>query len=250
MKKILAVLLVVGLLVAGCTAKKTVQTLTVGTSADFPPFEFVDEQGKITGFDVELMNAVAEKMGYEVKWENADFAGLIASLQTGKYDAVISGMTITDERKKEVDFSDPYFRSDQSVAVQAGNTSITKQEDLVDKQVGVQLGTTGELLAREIVTKGKVYTYDNPDQAFLDLNTGRIDAVINDLPVTGYFLVQNPDLALKIAFVINTDEYYGIAVQKGNTELLNKINKAIKELRDEGKYAEIYKKWFSVEPTW
>jgi len=221
----------------------------VGTAADFAPFEFIDENGNYAGFDIELMNAIAEKIGYEVKWENADFAGLVASLQTGKYDAVISGMTITASRQEEVDFSKPYFRSDQAVVVQASNTTILSREDLADKKIGVQLGTTGELLARELVSdKGNVYAYDSPDQAFLDLNTGRLDAVVNDLPVSGYFLVRNQNLPLKIAFTIETEEYYGIAIKKGNTELAEKINNALVELKQEGKYAEIYQKWFETEP--
>jgi polar amino acid transport system substrate-binding protein len=123
------------------------------------------------------------------------------------------------------------------------------REDLADKRIGVQLGTTGELLARELVSdKGTVYTYDSPDQAFLDLNTGRLDAVVNDLPVSGYFLVRNPNLPLKVAFTIETEEHYGIAVKKGNTELVEKIDNALIQLKEEGKYAEIYQKWFEAEP--
>jgi len=217
--------------------------------ADFPPFEFIDENGDFAGFDIELMNAIAEKIGYEVKWENADFAGLVASLQTGKYDAVISGMTITASRQEEVDFSRPYFRSDQAVVVQESNMGTLSREDLADKRIGVQLGTTGELLARELVSdKGTVYTYDSLDQAFLDLNTGRLDAVVNDLPVSGYFLVRNPNLPLKVAFAIEAGEHYRNGVKKGNTELVEKIDNALIQLKEEGKYAEIYQKWFEAEP--
>jgi len=249
MRKTLTLLLVVGLVLLGCSSQKSANTLVVGTAADFAPLEFIDENGNFAGFDIDLMNAIAEKIGYKVKWENADFAGLVASLQTGKYDAVISGMTITASRQEEVDFSRPYFRSDQAVVVQESNTSILSREDLADKRIGVQLGTTGELLARELVSdKGNVYTYDSPDQAFLDLNTGRLDAVVNDLPVSGYFLVRNQNLPLKIAFTIETEEYYGIAMKKGNTELAEKINNALVELKQEGKYAEIYQKWFETEP--
>ena len=93
-----------------------------------------------------------------------------------------------------------------------------------------------------------MYAYDSPDQAFLDLNTGRLDAVVNDLPVSGYFLVRNQNLPLKIAFTIETEEYYGIAIKKGNTELAEKVNNALVELKQEGKYAEIYQKWFETEP--
>ena len=249
MRKTLTLLLVVGLVLLGCSSQKSANTLVVGTAADFAPLEFIDENGNFAGFDIDLMNAIAEKIGYEVKWENADFAGLVASLQTGKYDAVISGMTITASRQEEVDFSRPYFRSDQAVVVQESNTSILSRQDLADKRIGVQLGTTGELLARQLVSdKGSVYTYDSPDQAFLDLNTGRLDAVVNDLPVSGYFLVRNQNLPLKIAFTIETEEYYGVAMKKGNTELAEKINNALVELKQEGKYAQIYQKWFETEP--
>ena len=249
MKKTLTLLLVVGLVLLGCSSQKSANTLVVGTAADFAPLEFIDENGNFAGFDIDLMNAIAEKIGYKVKWENADFAGLVASLQTGKYDAVISGMTITASRQEEVDFSRPYFRSDQAVVVQESNTSILSRQDLADKRIGVQLGTTGELLARQLVSdKGSVYTYDSPDQAFLDLNTGRLDAVVNDLPVSGYFLVRNQNLPLKIAFTIETEEYYGVAMKKGNTELAEKINNALVELKQEGKYAQIYQKWFETEP--
>jgi polar amino acid transport system substrate-binding protein len=249
MKKVFMLMLVASLLLAGCSSQQSAKTLTVGTSADFPPFEYVDENGNYAGFDIDLMNAIANQIGYQVKWENADFAGLVASLQTGKYDAVISGMTITASRQEEVDFSDPYFRSDQAVVVQNTNTTIKSKEDLADKKIGVQLGTTGEMLARQLVSaKGQVFTYDSPDQAFLDLNTGRLDAVVNDLPVSGYFLVKNPSLPLKIAFTIPTNEYYGIALKKGDTQLRDKINQALLQLKQNGKYTEIYKKWFGTEP--
>jgi len=249
MKRTFVLLLVVGAILLGCSSQQSANTLVVGTAADFPPLEFIDENGNFAGFDIELMNAIAEKIGYEVKWENADFAGLVASLQTGKYDAVISAMTITASRQEEVDFSRPYFRSDQAVVVQESNVGILSREDLADKTIGVQLGTTGELLARELVSdKGGVYTYESPDQAFLDLNTGRLGAVVNDLPVSSYFLLRNPNLPLKVAFTIETEEYYGIAVKKGNTELVEKINNALIQLKEEGKYAELYQKWFETEP--
>ncbi|WP_018962886.1 basic amino acid ABC transporter substrate-binding protein [Coprothermobacter platensis] len=249
MKRVFTLLLVVGLILVGCGGQKTSNTLSVGTSADFPPLESIDENGNFVGFDIDLMNAIAKQMGYTVKWENSDFAGLVASVQTGKYDAVISGMTITASRQEEVDFSDPYFRSDQAVVVQNSNTTIKSQADLADKKIGVQLGTTGEMLARKLVNaNGKVFTYDSPDQAFLDLNTGRLDAVVNDLPVSSYFLEKNSNLPLHIAFDIPTDEYYGIAVKKGNTDLVTKINKALAELKSDGEYAKLYKSWFGQEP--
>jgi len=159
MKRTFVLLLVVGAILLGCSSQQSANTLVVGTAADFPPLEFIDENGNFAGFDIELMNAIAEKIGYEVKWENADFAGLVASLQTGKYDAVISAMTITASRQEEVDFSRPYFRSDQAVVVQESNVGILSREDLADKTIGVQLGTTGELLARELVSDkgGSIY---------------------------------------------------------------------------------------------
>jgi len=170
-------------------------------------------------------------------------------LQTGKYDAVISAMTITASRQEEVDFSRPYFRSDQAVVVQESNVGILSREDLADKTIGVQLGTTGELLARELVSdKGGVYTYESPDQAFLDLNTGRLDAVVNDLPVSSYFLLRNPNLRLRLHSQLKQRSIMALQSRRVTRELVEKINNALIQLKEEGKYAELYQKWFETEP--
>ncbi|RYD03958.1 glutamine ABC transporter substrate-binding protein [Desulforamulus aquiferis] len=221
--------------------------LIVGSDTTFAPFEFADAAtGKYIGFDVDLIEALCEEAGYELVFQSMSFDGLIPALQTSQIDAAISAMTITDKRKEVVNFSDTYYKSGLIVAVQAKNEEIKGFDELKGKKIAVQSGTTGAMEA-EKVPEAKITYFTNTDQALLELKNGAVDAVINDFPVSAYFVQQgNEDIKL-VGDILSAEEY-GIAVPKDKPEVLEKLNGALKTLKENGKYAEIYKKWFGEEP--
>ncbi len=222
--------------------------LVVGADATFAPFEFTDPAtGKYTGFDVELIQAICEEAGYELDFRSMGFDGLIAALQTNQIDAVISGMTITEDRKKVVNFSEPYYKSGLVVAVQEKNNQIKNFDELQGKKIAVQSGTTGALHAEKATSKDKITYFTSSDQAMLELKNGAVDAVVMDYPVTAYFIQQGNKDVKMVGEILSAEEY-GIAVPKEKTETLEKINTALKALKEKGKYGEIYKKWFGEEP--
>ncbi|AHF08246.1 basic amino acid ABC transporter substrate-binding protein [Desulfitobacterium metallireducens] len=255
----IASVLVVSLLgLAGCggtqTAKEPAQkdsgstssekVLKIGSDIAYAPMEYMNEQQKPEGFDVDLMNAIGEDMGYKVNFETATFDGLIPSLNAGKYDAVISAMTITEERAKTVLFTDKYFQATQSIAVKQGSP-IKSEADLKGKKVAVQVGTTGQEVVEKMgITPQK---YDTAPDALNDLINGGVEAAVIDSPVVAYFIKQNSDKNI-VTISGNFDkEYYGIAIKQDNKELADKINTSLKKLMNNGKYGEIYKKWFNGE---
>ncbi|WP_196593783.1 basic amino acid ABC transporter substrate-binding protein [Pectinatus sottacetonis] len=259
MKKVLLLCMaVLGalLIVSGCgsTANKDNGTsdpkvLKVATNADFAPFEFQGEEGKsYQGFDMDLIRAIGKQMGMQVKINNLSFDGLIPALQTGNIDAVISGMSINDERKKKVAFSDPYYESGLTIMVKADNNDIKSFKDLQGKRIAVQIGTTSAKEAKKI-PNAQVKELNSSADTFLELKAGNVDAVINDKPVNDYYKVKNGDNSVKRVGDKLTSESYGIAVKKDNTKLVKKINDALKKLKENGEYNKLYKKWFGVEPT-
>ena len=230
--------------------KQEIKKIIVGTEPGFAPFEFTDESGEIVGFDVDLIKAIAKTQGFEVKLKGMGFDGLIPALQTGQIDAVISGMTITEERKQKVNFSIPYYESGLMIAVRADNEGIKGPEELASKVIAVQIGTTGAAKANEIAEQygAEVRTFNSSDLIFMELINGGADAIINDLPVTQYFIEQKGKDKIKLVGDLLTGEYYGIAVAKENTELLNLVNEGLMKLKESGEYANIYKKWFGDAP--
>ncbi|MBP7227935.1 MAG: basic amino acid ABC transporter substrate-binding protein [Longilinea sp.] len=216
--------------------------LVVATDATFPPFEIVDEQTKqLTGFDIELMRAVAAKAGFEVEFVNLPFDPMLAGVIDCQYDAAIAAITITDERKAQMSFSSPYINAGQIVVV-AADSKITGRGDLTNKTVGAQLGTTGEIEARKI--DGVTYKpYDTYDLAFLDLANGQIDAVIADYPTALGYIGQNPQI--KTVGEVFTDESYGIAFCKNKTEYIGIINQALEELKKDGTIAKLEQTWLA-----
>lgn len=223
-------------------------TLSFGADTAYAPFEF-KEGTEYVGFDVELAKEICKRLGVKYEIISTAWDGIIANLKASKYDAIMSAMTITDDRKKEMIVTDPYIISDQSIAVRKGST-IKKPEDLKGKKVGVQVDTTGQLEAEK--TLGKDYKdlkkYDDIPTALADLAAGRIEAVVNDRPVNAYYIEKTYAGKLELATTIKTDEGYGIWFKQGNTALRDAVNKAIKEIKDDGTYAKIYKKWFGIEP--
>lgn len=245
MKRLLTLVLVVvtltSVLLAGCGEAKTTK-VRVATDATWPPFEYVDENTKqIVGFDIDLMNAIAEKAGFEVEYINVAWDPLLAGMAQCQYDASISAMTITEERKQSFNFSDPYFAAGQVVTVNIKNTDILGKDSLTGKVVGAQIGTTGAIEVEKMqgVT---LKTYDDIGLAFQDLMNGQIDAVVADNPLALGYVGKNPD-KLKIVGEVFTDEYYGIAVCKTNTELVGKINAALAELKADGTIDALVQKW-------
>lgn len=243
----LSFLVLASFILSACGQARPSETVRVVLDATWPPFEMTDEQTKeVIGLDIDLMNAVAEKAGFEVEFINIGFDTALAGLAQCQYDASISAISITDERKEEMLFSNPYFTAGQLVTVNTSNTDITGIESLVGKKVGAQIGTTGAIEAEKI--EGVVYSgYDSIDLAFLDVMNGQLDAVIADNTLALGYIAQNPD-KLKAAGDVFTGENYGVAVCKEKPELVEKINQALAELESEGYLEELTEKWFgSVE---
>jgi len=216
--------------------------LVVGMDAAYKPFEYQDKNGEIVGFDVDVLKEVAKKLDIKLDLQNTSFDGIIPGLQAKKYDLIMSAMTITEERKKAVNFSDPYFNAGQVIAAMGDNSSVKGVKDLEDKIVAVQLGTTGDLKVSEMEGVKEIKRFDTIPEAFIALQNGQVEAVVNDLPVTAAYIKEHPEV--KIVGEPFTTEYYGIAFRKEDTELKEKINEALAELKQDGTYDEIYAKWF------
>ncbi len=217
--------------------------LKIGTNATFVPFEFSDKDEALTGFDIELIKEITAVMGVEPDFHNISFDGLIPALETGQIDVAISGMTITEARKEKVEFSFPYYESGLGVLV-TNDSNISGWDDLEGTKVAVQLGTTGAEKAEEI-TNVELRTFDHNSEALLELKNGGVDAVIADLPVLQYYLSTEKDAnATLITIESDEPEYFGIAIKKGNTDLKDKVNSALKELKENGKLDELYEKYF------
>jgi polar amino acid transport system substrate-binding protein len=229
------------LFLALACAKKEAQVLKVGTDTTYPPMEYKDVQtGKISGFDIDLMDSLASRMGYTIEYIEVPFDGIVAGLKTGKYDAIISSFTITPEREAEVDFTRPYMNAGQSIAVRTGEGKIGSFADLKGKKIGAQLGTTGEKLAGS-VPGANVVSFDAISAAFIDLENGQLDAIINDRPVSARFVALKKTARLLDTTL--TSENYGIALRKGDSRL-EKFNAALTELETSGVLRTLEEKWF------
>ena len=197
-------------------------TLRIGTDATYPPFEMVNiKSGRPEGFDIDIINAVCRMNDWIPELIVTPFDGMISGLKSDKYNCVISAMSITPQRSAIVAFSDPYYLAGQVIAVSPDDSLIRSVDDLRGRKVGVQLGTTGERMAKSLegVT---VFSFDNIGAAFIDMENGHIDAVLNDLPTTREYIKRRG--RARIVGELLTEEHYGIAVRKGNTILLSKIN--------------------------
>ncbi|UPO75941.1 basic amino acid ABC transporter substrate-binding protein [Arthrobacter sp. Helios] len=218
-------------------------TLTVCSDIPYPPFEY-EENGEYVGFDMDLIKEIASGMGLETSIQDVGFDGLQGGtvLAAGQCDVGASAMTITEERQKNLAFSDPYYDSLQSILVPEGS-DISSIEDLAGKNVGVQQGTTGEAYARENAPDAEIISYPSDAELFPALQSGRVDAVLQDLPVN---LGHTQEGAFTIAAKFETDESYGFAMKKqGSEALVTAINEQLDALRENGKYQEIYDKYFT-----
>ncbi|HEX7714449.1 MAG TPA: basic amino acid ABC transporter substrate-binding protein [Bacillota bacterium] len=233
-------ILLVAVMVSGL-ALATKPVLTVGTDATYAPFESIDKNGNFVGFDMDLMRLVADQTGMELKLVNINWDGIIPGLMNGNYDCLISAMTITPERKKQINFSDPYFSIRQAIVVKKDNNTIKGPKDLEGKTVTVQNGTTGDLYASKIKSI-KMKRFDTNPQAIQELLNNNADAaVMDDLVAISAIKTAS---GLKMVTIEDIEpENYGIGIRKDNTALLAKINQAIDALKKNGKLAALEKQY-------
>ncbi len=248
-------ILVLAILVTNACTKKTdsksdaarKNELLVGTDAAYAPFEVENPDQSISGFDIEVLKAIAAKVGLELRFINTPWEGLFTQLASGDRDILISAITINEARKKDMDFSDPYFEAVQLIAVGKKST-VTKLADLKKLKVGVQTGTTGDDVASRLLgkTNPNVKRFEGTPLAIQELQNGGVDAVVADNGVVNNFLANNAQEFKVISDSSLAKEYYGIAVKKGNSELLGKINKGLAEIKADGTYDKIYESFFGA----
>lgn len=225
-------------------AAATGEVLTMATNAEFPPYEYHDNNA-IVGIDVEIAEALAEKLGMTLEIEDIAFDSIIPEIDSGKADIGLAGMTVNEDRLKNVDFSDPYTTASQVIIVK-NESDIAGPDDLEGKSIGVQLGTTGDIYASDYEETGStIERYSKGFEAVQAMMQGKIDAVVIDLEPAKVFVEENE--GIKILDEALTVEEYAIAVKKGNTELLDKINTALSELEESGELQKIIDKYISAE---
>ena len=241
MKKLLTLMLAVIMAVAvfaGCGAKKNENVITVATNAEFPPFEYFEGE-EIVGADIDMLYAIAEKIGKEVEITHIDFDAALTGAATGKYDIALSGITASEERKKNMAFTDAYYKASQAIIVMA-DSEIKAAADLAGKTISCQEGTTGEqyLLDNEY----NIQSFKTGAEAISALTTAKVDAVVIDNAVAKALSEKQEGKTIVLEEAL-TQENYAIATKKGNTELVEKINAALAELEADGTLASIFAKY-------
>ncbi|PWD66844.1 arginine ABC transporter substrate-binding protein [Pectobacterium parmentieri] len=238
-------LIVAALFAAGAVSANAADTIRFATEASYPPFEFVDANNQIQGFDIDLANALCKEMQANCTFSNQAFDSLIPGLKFRRFEAVIAGMDITPERQQQVSFSQPYY--DNAALFIAQKEKVADVAALTGKRVGVQNGTTHQKYLMEKHSDIKTVPYDSYQNAVLDLKNGRLDAVFGDTAVVNEWLKQNDTLA-SVGESVTDKGYFGIglgiAVRQNNDELLKKFNDALNKIKQDGTYETIYKKWF------
>ncbi len=247
--------LAAGLLLAACGKQPApaagaapAKVYAVGTDAAYAPFESQDETGEIVGFDIDIVRAIAGKAGIAVKFINTPWEGIFNALAQGDRDLVVSAVTITDERKATMDFSAPYFDARQLIAVRK-DSAITAFDELRALEVGVQTGTTGDDVVSRLQGKNstRIKRFESTPLALQELEAGGVDAVVADNGVVIHYVANNPGRHFKTvsdrAFV---PEHYGIALRKGNPELLARLNQGLAAIRADGTYDRIYASYFGA----
>ncbi|MRH41672.1 transporter substrate-binding domain-containing protein [Aquibacillus halophilus] len=222
------------------------ETYTVATDANFQPFEYKNpETGEMEGFDIDLITAISEEAGFNIEFKTMDFDGLIASMQSGKFPLALAGISITDERKETIAFSDSYYDSGLILAVPE-ESDVTSIDDVAGLNVGARQGSTSETFLLEN-TEAEVTAYPEIVTAYMNLEKGRLDAVLYDLPNVKYYIAENAQDTLKTVGDVMEGQPYGIAFPK-DSDLVEPVNEALATIKENGTYDEIYEKWFGTPP--
>lgn len=260
MKKIIVAILAIFMILGfmGCSSQKESKqlnslekikksgVLTMGLDDSFPPMEFRDDNNNLQGFDIDLGNEIAKKLGVKAEFVTTDFNGIILALTTGKFDIILSTLSITDERKQTIDFSEPYIMEGIIVAKKGSNSEINSLEDLKGKTIACQLGTTSESAAQKIKGIKELKKYDKMTEAFHDLSIGRIDAVVVDELVGRYYMSKKNGEYEVLKGKLN-DEPVGIGFKKEDVELKEAVQKAVDELKKDGTLSKLSIKWFGED---
>ncbi len=250
--KLLSLVLIVALsmcMFVGCgnDSGGDVEKLIIGTEPGYPPFETTDDEGNIIGFDIDLMQAIADDQGFEFEFQAFEFAGLIGALQAGNCDVIAAGMNYTDKRAEQVDFTDNYMETAKVLMVKAGDTTIQSLEDLTpDMKVAAQMGTGEASDLQALAEEGKIkeaVLLNQVAECATQLKNGDVQAILIDKPVAESYIKANPGV-VDMVDSGEEAEYVCMAVAKGNTELLEKINTGLKNVKDNGTYDELVAKWF------
>lgn len=228
------------------SAVSAADKLIVATDTAFVPFEFKDGD-TYTGFDIDMWNAIAEELGWEFELRPMDFNGIIPALQTNQVDVALAGITIKDSRKEVIDFSDGYYDSGFLLMVPA-DSDITGPADLAGKTIAMKTGTSAVDYAKEHLGEAKLRLFPNIDNAYLELRTGRVDAAMHDTPNVLYYVATAGDGQVKAVGEQMQAHQYGIGFPKGS-ELVAPVNKALANMRADGRYDAIFTKWFGEKPT-
>lgn len=246
---IVSVIVMIGLIGCGTQAENEgiKDSYTVVSDTSFVPFEF-KEDGEYVGFDIDLIYAIAEEVGFEIDFKTTNFDGIIPGLQTGSFDIALAGIGITEKRAKKIDYSDPYYESGLYIGVSSDNDEINGMEDLEGKTIATRLGSTSASYINENIEGAEANQYEQLDQAYLAVENGSVDAILYDAPNVAYYIQTKGEDSLKIVGDLYEAEDYGIAFSKGQDKLVEEVNKALKTMKENGTYDEIYEKWFGEKP--
>jgi polar amino acid transport system substrate-binding protein len=232
----------------GATAARA---YVVGTDAAYAPFESQDEKGQIVGFDIDIVSAIAKKAGFELKFVNTPWEGIFNALNQGDRDLLVSAITITDERARSMDFTAPYFDARQLMAVK-GNSKVSRFDELKSLKVGVQTGTTGDDAVSKLQGKNStnIKRFESTPLALKELESGGVDAVVADNGVVINYVNNNAGARFKtVSDPTFVPEQYGIAVKKGNADMLAKLNRGLADIKADGTYDRIYTQYFGAPPA-
>lgn len=228
------------------TATANLPTYIVGSGGTYRPFEYENSNKELEGFDIDIIKAIANVEGFNVKLINTPWEGIFATLDNGERDIIISGITITEKRKGTVDFSLPYFPAEQVIAT-LPYSNISSIADLSDYTVGVVTGSTADTVVSQVLGRNSsaIKRFDNTPLLLQELYEEGVNAAVGDVGVVKFYLKMNPEKQFNLVYDNNFEQqYFGIAVAKGNTALQEKLNSGLKKIVDNGTYAEIYQKWF------
>jgi len=248
-----ATALAITLSVGAAQADNHIKTIKIGTEGAYPPFNNLTSGGELVGFDIDIANALCEEMKVKCEFVTNDWDGIIPSLLSGKFDAIIASMSITDERKEKVDFTEKYYNTPPAIAVPKDSDIADASDDgLKDRIIGAQGSTTHSNYAEEKFPSADIRLYPTPDEYKLDIVSGRVDGVIDDVIVLSEWLKTDDGACCKILATLTPDPVIngpgaGIAIRKGEDELREMFNKAISAIRANGKYKEINDKYFEVD---